>query len=234
MPPSELDGPVLPPLSRLTLEWSERIELVPGDPEDGLINWGFAASVVADPEWDDLGWLEVPGATLEPAKPAYGSLLDAVIFRMTGFTLDLDRGPDPAAALDRDADAWEFASLFDTDGELVGPFGNTQRLVVVDRVQLASAWRGARVGSLLTVRSLRELIREDDLIGVYPHPFELDEREEPITPDALASVQRFWAAIGFVPVTSAPRLFTMGPGSGEIDLVLTLLEADLLGDGASD
>ena len=41
-------------------------------------------------------------------------------------------------------------------------------------------------------------------------------------------------AIGFVPVTSAPRLFTMGPGSGEIDLVLTLLEADLLGDGASD
>lgn len=135
------------------------------------------------------------------------------ILDMSGLTIDTWRCSDPAEVLDaRSADYARFMGLFDPDDpqelhpdlqEVVDGGVGSFRVVIVDRVRLASAWRGlGGVGRLLIGRLLPLVTENSLVVATQPFPIDISRNEagEVDSPDfevELAKVRRTWESIGF-------------------------------------
>jgi hypothetical protein len=75
------------------------------------------------------------------------------------------------------------------------------QVVLVDRVRLATAWRGhGGVGRLLTARLLRWACPGARAVALMPSPIALDEKQqedEAAFKQEMAKVRRTWKSLGF-------------------------------------
>jgi len=102
-------------------------------------------------------------------------------------------------------------------------------VVIIDRAQLAPAWRGlGGVGRLLTARLLRWVCTDPRLVTVLPFPIDLDRallKDNSIFEPALERVRRTWAALGFRPTIG--QLWIMDPADGTHHNAITQIEKTL-------
>jgi predicted GNAT superfamily acetyltransferase len=111
-------------------------------------------------------------------------------------------------ALDaRDADSAHLLSLFDSDGEYtedvleaIESADGSSTLVLIDRVQVPTGWRGLGVGRLLVDRAL-DLVTQDNnaVVALQSYPY-LDEPDPP--QEALDRTDHVWESLGFVRIGS--------------------------------
>lgn len=188
--------------------------LVGADVTDpGTLDWSAMATLSVWPDEEEPGqtWHSDPGVALSVTDVGDGSR-ELIVLAASGLLVDLERVGNVIDALDaRSGDYEHFVPLFgrhrsfgvlELDGELEEKLepGGIQ-VVIVDRVRLASAWRGlGGVGRLLTGRLLRWVCAEPRVVAVHPFPIDLDEgaRQDPaVFEPALARVRRMWASVGF-------------------------------------
>ncbi len=181
---------------------------------DATLDWWVDGVLTIAPDLDtdddeDLSWVGAKESSLHASRTGSDGPVELTIYQASGVTVDLSRVNDLADTLDaRSSDAAHFMPLVQAgSGELIGEvsdefFALGSTLVVVDRVQLAAAWRRAGgVGALLTACALRWLTADAQAVAVHPFPFELGEHptEAPGFAEALAGVRRTWASLGFSP-----------------------------------
>lgn len=208
------------------LEWDAQVTLSMWPDDDGSRPWDTDA---------DLALTTVP---LNDNAGGH----NVVIFRTHGLVIDLGTVRDVAAALDtRSADYAEFTVLFgnertnygtlqlssDLENRLMSAGGH--QVVIIDRAQVAPAWRGlGGVGRLLISRVVAWIAAAPCLVAVYPFPIDLDQqaRDDPaVREPALAQVRRTWASIGFSPFTA--DVWVMDPHRAEHEKALAAIERRL-------
>jgi hypothetical protein len=129
-----------------------------------------------------------------------------VVATASGLIIDVDAARNLTTVLDESADYAHFMPLFFDTGqlkvhedfdELIEGFGT--RVILLDRAQLAPAWRGrGGIGRLLTARMLQWLFPGALLVVTQPAPFELSrEDDEPGYVAALQQVRGVWGSLGF-------------------------------------
>jgi hypothetical protein len=183
--------------------------------DPGTMDWRGKAtiSVWPDEELDDdtAPWWEHSDAALSAADIDGGGRR-LTILQANGLTVDLWHVEDVYNALDaRSQDYADFLPAFGDHGRYgqvdlaaelearLEPGGS--RVVILDRVRLAPAWRGlGGVGRLLTARLLRWVADEPRVILLRPFPIELDDNEvgdSAVFDEALARVRRTWQSLAF-------------------------------------
>ncbi|WP_410659890.1 hypothetical protein [Amycolatopsis sp. lyj-112] len=124
-------------------------------------------------------------------------------------------------------DQFGFVTLRDDLEDEVESLGS--HVVILDRVQLAPAWRGlGGVGRLLTARLLRWVCADPRLVAVLPFPIDLDRallEDDSAFEPALEKVRRTWAALGFQPAIE--QLWIMDPAIGTHHNAVTQIEQSL-------
>ncbi len=240
----ELRTILLRHLQDVDLEYTARAQLVASD---ATIDWWVHGTLTLWPDVDgednDFAWVRADGVSLTAPTTNADDSVTLPVYDASGFTVDTFRVADLAGTLDaRSADAAHFAPLVDPEsGDLVeevldGFFALGAHLVVVDRVELAPAWRGSGgVGALLTATALRWLSLDAKAVAVHPHPFTLgeDPQAHPRFPEALASVRRTWASLGFQPLGGYDDIWVLDPGSSALGDAERRLRAELLGGDAT-
>lgn len=186
--------------------------------DPGTMDWWATATVSVWPEEDGDAageWWAAEGGGLR-VHDRGGGERELVVLQACGLTVDLWRVDDVMDTLDaRSGDDEHFAGMFGDRGgfgdvelhpdleQMLEPGGS--RVVIVDRVRLAPAWRGlGGVGRLLTARLLDWVCDDPRVVAVHPFPIELDEdaREDPARFDpALQRVCRVWRSLEFEPFT---------------------------------
>lgn len=206
------DKKLLGSLPYLTFQYSASSNLVGLDPHEiGSQDWSVTGSIETFDDGDDADehWSEDPSTRLGELSQRDGET-ESIIFEMSGFTVDLQKTDDLRDSLDaRSADSTHFMSL--ASGSLDGlsdelveflDLDHQSRLTIIDRVQLAPAWRGlGGVGRLLIGHALNWVAADSQCVATQPHPFFLSDGLErgPEFTKALASVRHTWASLGFVP-----------------------------------
>jgi hypothetical protein len=125
--------------------------------------------------------------------------------------------------------------LFGSDGELVpelderlAPLGNS--LVIIDRAQLAPAWRGlGGVGKLLMGQLLPWICSDARAVALHPFPIDLGKeqgKDNATFTTALDKVKRTWGSIGFAPFTE--DVWIMDPARVDHDNAMKELRKKLL------
>lgn len=143
--------------------------LVGADETDlGMLDWSVTATIAVRPgdEETEPAWLSTPSLALWTTDHADGTR-ELVILEADGLIVSLDSAEDVVGALDvRSADYEHLTPLFGTTRsfgivDLDDSLEDTlevlgSQVVIIDRVRIASAWRGlGGVGRLLTGRLLR-------------------------------------------------------------------------------
>ncbi|MEV0049468.1 hypothetical protein AB0H34_03105 [Saccharopolyspora shandongensis] len=220
-------------LEYVELHVSGKTSLAGSDLTDpGVMDWSATASIYVLCEDDtpgsepDRAWQAAEGIALSTTNRPGGEGLDLTILEANGITIDLAQVEDVFDALDaRSQDDAHFIPLFgarDQFGfvELAEELEDTlepggTRVVILDRVRLAPAWRGlGGIGRLLTARLLRWVCDEPRIVAVHPFPIDLDgdqRRDDEVFVHARHQVRRTWASLGFEPFTD--DLWIMDPHS---------------------
>lgn len=240
-PPSTLHQTLLRVLPDVELGYTARSWLVPSDvDEDATVEWWAHGTLQAFPFDDDTGWVRADGVSLdEPVTDSDGAV-HLTLYTGSGFTVDTSRVRNLADTLDaRSADAAHFMPLVKPgSNELIDEiqdefFAIGKDLVIVDRVRLAPAWRGAGgVGALLTATALQHLTVDAVAVAVHPFPYTLaeDPTTHPQFAESLAGVRRVWASLGFGPLEAQDEVWVMDPGWVALGNAEERLRAELLGD----
>lgn len=97
-------------------------------------------------------------------------------------------------------------------------------LVIVARVQVAPAWRGRRLGQLLTAVALRRLAGGDALVAGTPVPFEL-AADDPHRAGKTAQLRSLWRDFGFTEWQDDPDMLLLDMATTTIDNTHTRLRA---------
>lgn len=214
------------PLDRIRLGIGGDTPLVGygGEEDPGAMDWWGEATITVYPgEEDDeadVAWWEREGAALE--KTVVDEGLKLTILRVSGLLIDLSRVRNVYDALDaRSADYAVFCPMFEGPGnpelaeelqEKLALFGS--QVMLVDRVRLATAWRGhGGIGRLLTARLLRWVCPGARAVALMPSPIALDEKQqedEAAFKQEMAKVRRTWKSLGFKPF--GKDILVMDPG----------------------
>lgn len=225
-------------LPEVDLEYAGRAPLVPADVDsDSTLSWWVHGTVEVEDHQDEGDWCHLPGVSLNEVAERDGTF-DINVLWMQGLTIDTYEVADLADTLDaRDADSAHFMPLIDpATGELaaeVQGLGFGSNLVIIDRVQVAPAWRGAGgVGRLLIATALRWLTHDAAVVAVHPHPYTLaeDPESDPRFPEALAAVRRTWASLGFEALPGHDDLWILDPASTALATAESELRRRLLGE----
>jgi hypothetical protein len=197
-----------------------------GEEDPGVMDWRGEATVTVYPQEDDEpdgAWWSQEGTALGTAVAGDG--LKLTILRATGLPVDLSRVRNIYDALDaRSADYEVFSPMFEGPGspELAGELQEelasySSQVVLVDRVWLASAWRGHSVGRLLTARLLGWVCPDPMVVALMPSPIALDDEEEDEAAfnQEMAKVRRTWKSIGFRPF--GKDIMVMDPAMADHD-----------------
>jgi len=178
--------------------------------------WGSATLTVwTDDECVSTSgpWYDAAGVALS-ARDAGEGARELDILQASGLVVDLWRVEDVVDALDaRSSDYEHFVPVFGGPGRfghvelhpeleaMLEPGGG--RVVIVDRVRLAPAWRGlGGVGRLLVARLVSWVCDDPRTVVTNPFPIDLDEvaREDAVRFDsALEQVRRTWRSLAFQP-----------------------------------
>jgi len=132
-----------------------------------------------------------------------------------------DRTRDPISLLDgEDGDLGLVAeTIFDIgSGDLDPDFDDLleaagSQILVLNRVELTAAWRGFGLGALLAGSALRELSAGARAAVCYPAPIggDAEEQTDPFSRRrAVASLERVWAGLGFVPFRNGIHVLDLG------------------------
>lgn len=164
------------------------------EPSDRIITWEAKLKFDNDflHEWfEDHKLSEVAG----------GLFGDQVLARARISTLSLGEGLDALEALDAvGGDLAQFCTLVGRDG-LVADLANEfvmfgDELAIVDRLLVAPAWRGLKLGQLLVAATFETLGDDAALYACLPGAFEVERG----TPERLASDEalvKYWEELGF-------------------------------------
>jgi hypothetical protein len=236
---------LLSELQQAQLEVISHVALAGRDDSDpGVLEWDAQATLSMWPFPDGTRrWDEDPGLALTtvPLNDHAGGH-NVVIFRARGLVIDLGTVDDVGAALDaRSADYAEFTVLFghertrygtlqlssDLEDRLTGAGGH--QVVIIDRAEIAAAWRGlGGTGRLLVSRVVAWIAAAPCVVALYPFPTDLDEeaRHDPaVLQPALARIRRTWASIGFSPFTD--DVWIMDPHRAEHEKARAAIERRL-------
>lgn len=187
--------------------------------DPGTMDWWGSASISDWPIDDDDREAVDPeeskqsGVALSTEDIGDGGLR-MTILQAHGLVIDLWRIQSIYDALDaRSQDYAGFIPMFGGRGrygqldlvdeleESLNPGGS--QVVILDRVQLAPAWRGCGgVGRLLTIRLLHWLCDDPRAVALKPFPIDLDEdqkQDKAVFQEAMTTVRRTWKSIGFEP-----------------------------------
>lgn len=240
----DLEQQLLAQLEWVELHMKNHANLVgDGETDPGTSDWWASATVRVLPDEDEADginpWHEIEGTALS-TKRLDEEALDVTIFEANGLTLDLQHVKNIHVALDARSedyarfiplfggrDQFGFVTLRDDLEDGVESLGSN--VVIIDRVQLAPAWRGlGGVGRLLTARLLRWVCADPRLVAVLPFPIDLDRallEDDSAFEPALEKVRRTWAALGFQPAID--QLWIMDPAIGTHHNAVTQIEQSL-------
>ena len=168
------------------------------DADDAVTRWTVAAHVQDDDGHPGDHVAEIDVAVVEPDRTRDPiSLLDGEdgdLGLVAETILDLSSGD-----LDPDFDA-----LLEAAGS---------QILVLNRVELTAPWRGFGLGALLAGTALRELSGGARAAVCYPAPID-DAAEDQADPcsrrRAVASLERVWAGLGFVPFRNGIHVLDLG------------------------
>ena len=164
-----------------------------------------------------------------------GGVVELVVGTCTGLSIDLGHAAEAVEVLDSFVDYAHFLPLLDpqrasglADDVEEGRAGGGERLVLLDRVELAPAWRGmGGVGRLVVARLLGWLAADTRLVALQPFPTQFaNAGDAPGFAEAHAKVQQVWGSIGFAPWRD--DIWCLDPASPEFTRAVTRLE-DRLG-----
>ncbi|HEY5988569.1 MAG TPA: hypothetical protein VIV12_19635 [Streptosporangiaceae bacterium] len=205
-------------LTDVRLEVGGEASLAGSDADDpGTMDWWGEATLSVWPEDDDssTAWWDHSGTALSTAAMDGGGR-KLTVLRACGLIVNLWAVENVYDALD--ARSQDYAGFLPMFGQR-GSFGQVElapelddmlglgggRVVILDRVRLAPAWRGlGGIGRLLIARLLRWVSDDARVVALKPFPIELDEQEcgDPaIFNKALARVRRTWRSLAFEPFT---------------------------------
>jgi hypothetical protein len=198
--------------------------------------------------WEARGVLRVSGVDAEEPwtrddvaldrRDAGAGVLELVVVTCTALTVDLHRPGEVTEVLESFVDYAHFLPLLDparssgldedVDSRMAG---RGPRLVLLDRVELAPAWRGmGGVGRLVVARLLRWEAADTRLIALQPFPTQYAQAgDAPGFAEARAKVQQVWGSIGFEPWRD--DIWCLDPASPDFEHALARLE-DRLGVAA--
>ncbi|ASU81707.1 hypothetical protein CDO52_01855 [Nocardiopsis gilva YIM 90087] len=196
--------------------------------DSGTMEWRAWATLHLDTDEDEengLGQSHLnDGVSLSDMKSPGETI---TVLRADGLVIDLWRVRNIFDALDaRSQDMANFIPMFDTRtrrpaqlapklDDMIEPLGN--KVLIIDRVTLAPAWRGlGGVGRLLISRLIPWICGDARLVAVCPYPVELTEDEE--SDDAvlaadLKRVRGIWRSLGFRPYTE--DIWVMDPAMSD-------------------
>ncbi|MFF0546712.1 MULTISPECIES: hypothetical protein [Nocardia] len=227
--------------------------IVRADSDPGVIQWsGSARYTVGAEDYDEQDFPEGEDAPRWDTAIAKGRALSLheqqqdyacwSVLQMSGVLVDLGTlVGDVVEQLDSiSADYEAFSPVFAGNElhpdllEMVEGFGN--RVVLIDRVNLAPAWRGAGgVGRVLISRILGLFTSTDTgVVATIPYPIvlfdesaRLDLEQHPRFGEELERVRRVWASIGFRPYRN--DIWVMDPAKVHHDNGVRAIEARLPG-----
>ena len=206
-----------------------------GDFDDrDIAHWSVDAVIPADdadePEEPDSPPLP-PQATLVPVESGVEGV---VVARCSGYLIDLEHATNLLEKFDETEDLSHFAPLLLGAGEyeLNADFdhlldGFVSRLAILDRAEVASAWRGhGGVGRLLTARALQWVLTDTTLVVTKPFPLQFSHRgDDPDFPAAVKQVRQVWKSIGFKKWKH--DIWWMDPNQPNLTRAVHRLERDL-------
>ena len=160
-------------------------------------------------------------------------VVDLVVATCTGLTIGLDHAAEAAEVLDSFVDYSHFQPLLapERPGGLAEDVerwaGRGERLVLLDRVELAPAWRGmGGVGRLVVARLLRWIATDTRLVALQPFPTQFSGAgDAPGFEEARTKVQQVWGSIGFAPCRH--HIWCIDPASATLVDALARLEDGL-------
>lgn len=161
-------------------------------------------------------------------------VVELVVATCAGLTIDLGHAAEAAEVLDSFVDYAHFQPLLDPErpsglaAEVEARCaGSGARLVLLDRVELAPAWRGmGGVGRLVVARLLRWLATDTRLVALQPFPTQFSGAGDvPGFAEARTKVQQVWGSIGFAPWRH--QVWCIDPGSVPLADALAALEEGL-------
>lgn len=163
-----------------------------------------------------------------------GGVVELVVGTCTGLSIDLGHAAEAVEVLDSFVDYAHFLPLLDpqrasglADDVEEGRAGGGERLVLLDRVELAPAWRGmGGVGRLVVARLLGWLAADTRLVALQPFPTQFSGAgEAPGFAEARTKVQQVWGSVGFTPWRH--HIWCVDPGSRHLVDALAQLEERL-------
>lgn len=203
---------------------------------------GLGSRAVAP--WSAEGVLRVSGVDVEASwsrddvaldrRDAGRGVLELVVATCTGLTIDLHWPDEVVEVLKSFADYAPFLPLLDperssgldedVDSRVAG---RGPRLVLLDRAELAPAWRGmGGVGRLVVARLVRWLAADTRLVALQPFPTQFaDAGDAPGFAEARAKVQQVWGSIGFAPWRD--DVWCLDPASPDFARAVSRLEERL-------
>jgi hypothetical protein len=208
----------------------------------GVAKWSGEAyiEVYADPDHPDPAeaafWAPADVAlSRRPISGAPEGSETLVVATASGLVIDPYTARDLATVLDETADYAHFFDLFVDTGEYGVHEDLDDRLdglgsqvIVLDRAQLAPAWRGlGGVGRLLTARMLQWLIGDALVVVAQPAPFELSpDDDEARYAAGREQVRGVWGSLGFQLWRN--DIWYLDPGKNDLNDAVARLE-DRLG-----
>lgn len=200
---------------------------------------GLGSRAVA--QWTGEGVLRVSGVGVDAPwsqedvaldrREADAGVLELVVASCTGLTVDLHWPAEAVDVLESFVAYAHFLPLLDpkrssglheeVDSRVAG---RGPRLVLLDRVSLAPAWRGmGGVGRLLVSRLVRWLATDTRLVALQPFPTQFaNAGDAPGFAEAREKVQGVWATIGFTPWRD--DIWCLDPASPDFTRAVTRLE----------
>jgi hypothetical protein len=245
--PVKSDSPQLPTsLDYAEIRIRSSAKLFGQEPDDdpGLLRVSATVSIPDFP-YDHLSSDEAPplseieGIGLATA-PMDGGGTEITILRAEGLVLDLYRISNPFETLDADSEELvAYACLFDLEGgngldpelehRIMGP--GIGRVVIVERVRIAPAWRGCGgIGRYLASRLLPLVCPDAAVVATQPFPIDAPrndagEVDKSIFDPGLKQVQHTWKSIGFEPYKN--DIWIMDPSSNKHERAVAKLEKKL-------
>jgi hypothetical protein len=241
-------------LEGIQLETSGRAHLVGADETDpGTCDWWAKANLPTWPEDridGDDAWEEADGVALAREEVGDGQV-DLTVLRMNGLTVDPWRVGTVGGIYDaldaRSADYEHFVPLF-RNGSVASGYLNPKldeqleaaggtRVVIIDRVTLAPAWRGiGGVGRLLIAGLLEWVAGGARMVATHPFPTDLHpqieeaagQRSDDVLAPDLERVRRTWSSLGFRPFTE--DIYVLDVATVTLDSAREELESSLLGN----
>lgn len=143
--------------------------------------------------------------------------------------LDLLRCDDPWGALDASND--DIAHIGDTVfDEMTGQLSEAldsrlarrgSRVLVLDRVELAPAWRGHNIAALLVAETLDRLRADVRVALCLPGPLQQQSSAQEEDETSLRRMQRVWSQVGFSEFRDG--VWLLEPNQGQLDEHLSAL-----------